>query len=260
MDSSQSSVSRGASQCATGVLQPRASISSVVMISTVKANLRRVQECVGRAAAKSGRRTEDITLVAVTKTHPADAIRIAYEAGIRHFGENRVQEWDAKRDSVSGLAATWHLVGHLQSNKAKRAARIFSRIDSVDSLALAQKLDAQRQGTGKLPVLLEVRTDPVTTKSGLTPEEVPLVANEMLSMQNLELLGLMTVPPQFAASDSARPYFRLLRELRDALERRFELKFPVLSMGMSNDFETAIEEGATEIRLGTALFGERPHG
>lgn len=251
-------MSHRASQCATSVFRLHASISSVVALNTVKANLRRVQECIARAAAKSGRSPADVTLVAVTKTHPADAITIAYEAGVRHFGENRVQEWESKREAVSELAATWHLVGHLQSNKAKRAAQIFSRIDSIDSLALAQKLDANRQGPGKLPVLLEVRTDPVTTKSGLAPEDVQPVAGEILSLQNLELLGLMTVPPQFAAPDSARPYFRLLRELRDALERRFELKFPVLSMGMSNDFETAIEEGATEIRLGTALFGERP--
>lgn len=253
-------MSLGASQCATGEFLLHANISSVVALNTVRANLRRVQECIARAAAKSGRHPEEITLVAVTKTYPSDAITIAYEAGIRHFGENRVQEWESKRYAVSGLAATWHLVGHLQSNKAKRAAQVFSRIDSVDSLDLAQKLSAQRDGTGKLPILLEVRTDPVTTKSGLAPEEVQPVASEILSMQNLELLGLMTVPPQFPAPDSARPYFRLLRELRDALERRFELKFPVLSMGMSNDFETAIEEGATEIRLGRALFGERPHG
>ena len=228
-----------------------------IALSTVKSNLRRVQECIERAAAESGRPAEAVTLIAVTKTHPAEVIEIAYDAGIRHFGENRVREWEAKRERVANLDATWHLVGHLQRNKAKRAAEIFSCVDSVDSVSLAGKLDNARQALAKLPVLLEVRTDAAETKSGVAPDDVQSVADAVLSMKYLELRGLMTVPPQFAATDSARPYFRLLRDLRDALERRYQKRFPVLSMGMSNDFETAIEEGATEVRLGTALFGER---
>lgn len=231
-----------------------------ITFSTVKSNLRRIQECIARAASISGRRTEEITVVAVTKTHPAEAIAIAHEAGIRHFGENRVQEWELKRAQVANLEATWHLVGHLQSNKAKRAAEIFSCIDSVDSVALAKKLNALRDGAQKLPILLEVRTDQAAAKSGIAPGDLQSVADAVLSMTNLELRGLMTVPPLFAATDAARPYFQLLRDLRDAIERRYQLKLPVLSMGMSNDFETAIEEGATEVRLGTALFGERELG
>lgn len=228
-----------------------------ITLSTVKSNLHRIQECVARAATVSGRKPEDVTLIAATKTHPAEAIEIAYEAGIRHFGENRVQEWESKRARVAGLQATWHLIGHLQSNKAKRASEIFHRIDSVDSLSLAQKIDAAREAKAKMPILLEVRTDPVTTKSGIAAGDLEPIADAVLSLPNIELRGLMTIPPHFAATDSARPYFRLLRELHDALERRYQLKLPVLSMGMSNDFEVAVEEGATEIRLGTALFGER---
>jgi pyridoxal phosphate enzyme (YggS family) len=225
----------------------------------VEANLRRIRECIARAAEAARRDPDEVTLIAVTKTHAADAIEMAYEAGIRHFGENRVQEWEEKRPHVANLEATWHLIGHLQSNKLKRALDIFDRIDSVDSLELAQKLDKARAGKAKLPILLEVRTDLVSAKTGLHPDDLQTVAESVLSLANLELRGLMTIPPPFPANDQARPYFRYLREMRDALERRFQSKFPVISMGMSNDFEAAVAEGATEVRLGTALFGERPH-
>ena len=238
---------------------PHARISRVkVTLSTVAANLRRIRECIARAAEAARRDPNEVTLIAVTKTHPADAIEVAYEAGIRHFGENRVQEWEEKRPRVANLEATWHLIGHLQSNKLKRALEIFDSVDSVDSLELAQKLDKARAGKPKLPILLEVRTDLVSAKTGLYPDELQPVAESVLSLPNLELRGLMTIPPPFPANDQARPYFRYLREMRDALERRYQTKFPVLSMGMSNDFEAAVAEGATEVRLGTALFGERP--
>jgi PLP dependent protein len=224
----------------------------------VEANLRRIRECIARAADAARRDPVEVTVIAVTKKQPAEAIEIAYEAGIRHFGENRVQEWEEKRPQVATLEATWHLIGHLQSNKLKRALDVFDCIDSVDSLELAQKLDRARAGGPKLPILLEVRTDLVSAKTGLHPDELQSVAESVLSLPNLELRGLMTIPPPFPSNDQARPYFRYLREMRNALERRFQFKFPMLSMGMSNDFEAAIAEGATEVRLGTALFGERP--
>lgn len=238
---------------------PRARISRVRLpLNTVEANLRRIRECIARAADAARRDPKEVTLIAVTKTHPAEAIEVAYEAGIRDFGENRVQEWEEKRPKVANLEATWHLIGHLQSNKVKRALDIFDCIDSVDSLELAQKLDKARAGKPKLPILLEVRTDLVSAKTGLHPDELQTIAESVLSLPNLELRGLMTIPPPFPSNDQAQPYFRYLREMRDALERRFQSNFPVLSMGMSNDFESAVAEGATEVRLGTALFGERP--
>jgi pyridoxal phosphate enzyme (YggS family) len=246
--------------------------------SDVAGNLARVRERVERAASRAGRRVEDITLVGVSKTHPAGRIRELHEAGVRHFGENRVQERESKQAPLADLDATWHLIGHLQSNKVGRAARLFQTIDSVDSVALAQRLDRTKkefntEGTEstekreelrstaraeRLRVLLEVRLDPAAAKSGVTDEELPLLVDAVLRLPHLELHGLMGVPPYFEDAEKVRPYFRRLRELRDALRARLGGGIlPVLSMGMSHDFEVAIEEGATEIRLGTALFGER---
>ncbi len=198
---------------------------------SIRDNFLRVQERIAAAAQKAGRRAEEITLIAVSKTHPAEAIRMAYAAGLRHFGENRVQEWEGKRAAVGDLPAAWHLVGHLQSNKAARAAGLFHAVDSVDDLALAQRLDRARSELNareKLRILLEVR-----------------------------LAGLMCIPPFLEASEEVRPHFRRLRELRDHLATQLGRPLPVVSMGMSHDFEIAIEEGATEVRLGTAIFGER---
>ncbi len=198
-------------------------------------------------------------LVAVSKTFPTDAIRAAYNAGLRHFGENRVQEMDAKRPKLADLDATWHFIGHLQSNKARHAAEIFHRIDAVDSLSLAQKLDsAAREHAKRLPVLIEVHLGAETTKSGVDASGLPALADAIDLLASLDLRGLMTVPPYSDDPERVRPYFRLLRELRDSLNQRLNRQFPILSMGMSHDFEVAIEEGATEIRLGTALFGSRP--
>ncbi len=185
--------------------------------ASVRENLEQIQEKIAGAAARAGRRAEEVTLIAVSKTHPASAIREAYEAGIQHFGENRVQEWEEKRAGTEGLAATWHLVGHLQSNKAAKAARLFHSIDSVDDFAVAQRLDRARAEAGiagKLRVLIEVRVQ-------------------------------------------VRPYFRRLRELSVELSKKLAFALPVLSIGMSHDFEVAIEEGATEVRVGTAIFGTR---
>jgi len=218
------------------------------------------RERIAAAAARAGRRPEEITLVGVSKTHPAEAIREAFVAGVSHFGENRVQEWEGKRGSIETLAATWHLVGHLQSNKAARAARAFDSIDSVDDRALAERLDrasAEARPGCKLRVLIEVRVAAEETKSGVEPSELPRLAEELLGLGHLEFAGLMCIPPFLEDAAATRPYFQELRTLRDGLERRLGKRLPVLSMGMSHDFEAAIEEGATEVRVGTAIFGER---
>src|SRR5580704_16826689 len=251
--------------------------------SAIAENLERIRERVARAAGRTGRRVEDVTIVAVSKTFPFEAIRAAYDAGLRHFGENRVQEWESKRARVADLEATWHLIGHLQSNKARRAASLFNRVDSVYSLALAKKLDAAvvEDGTesaaisseksrrdaaatksgaanGKrLRVLIEVRLGDESTKSGVAEADLAILAEGVTGLANLELLGLMTIPPFLDDPERVRPYFSKLRGLREDLVGRVGRALPVLSMGMSHDFEIAIEEGATEIRLGTALFGER---
>ena len=224
----------------------------------IASNLAEIRERIARSAARAGRAAEDITLVAVSKTFPPEAIRSAYELGLRHFGENRVQEWESKRAAVADLDATWHLIGHLQSNKARRAANLFNRVDSVDSVALAQKLDAAAASEAKrLKVLIEVHLGGEETKSGVPEAALPSLAESIAQLQNLELLGLMTIPPYFDEPERVRPYFRRLRDLRDQVGAQIKMPLSVLSMGMSHDFEIAIEEGATEVRVGTALFGER---
>jgi len=247
-------------------------------INSLAVNLARVRERIERAASRARRTSDDITLIAVSKFHPAERIRQLYEAGVRHFGENRVQEWESKRAILTDLDATWHLIGHLQSNKAARAVRLFHTIDSVDSIALAERLqkakkDFNTEGTEsaekggeeksvaremRLRVLLEVRLDPAAAKSGVSDNELPRLMETVLQLQHLDLRGLMGVPPYFDDPEKVRPFFRHLRESRDTLRSKFGGEIlPALSMGMSHDFEIAIEEGATEIRVGTALFGER---
>jgi len=229
-----------------------------VQSSSTAANLVEIRDRIARAAARAGRKAGEVTLVAVSKTFPAEAIRAAYELGLRHFGENRVQEWESKRATLADLSATWHLIGHLQSNKARRAANLFHRADSVDSLALAQKLDAAASAEGKrLQVLIEVHLGGEETKSGIGERDLPALAESIARLPHLEFLGLMTIPPYFDVPEQVRPYFRRLRELRDQTSGHLAQPLDVLSMGMSHDFEIAIEEGATEIRIGTALFGER---
>ncbi len=235
--------------------------------SAIAENLERIREGVVRAVGKVGRHPDDVTIVAVSKTFPVEAIRAAYGAGLRHFGENRVQEWESKQAQLANLSATWHLIGHLQSNKARRAAHLFHRVDSVDSLALAQKLDAAFAmenvekavaASGKrLQALIEVRLGDETSKSGVAESDLSMLAEGVAGLPHLGLLGLMTIPPFLDEPERMRPYFSRLRELRDDLVRRLGHSLPVLSMGMSHDFEVAVEEGATEIRVGTALFGER---
>jgi pyridoxal phosphate enzyme (YggS family) len=235
-------------------------------------NLASVRERMELAASRCGRRPEEITLVAVSKTQSARKIQELYEAGVRHFGENRVQERESKLGDLAGLNATWHMIGHLQKNKVSRAAGLFASIDSLDSISLAHKLDRARAdcapdaaGKSELPeagnrlrVLIEVKLDPEPAKSGVPGEDVIRLVEAILQLPHLDLRGLMGVPPYFDNPEEARPYFRRMRELRE--ETRAQLgaeMLPVLSMGMSNDFEIAIEEGATEVRVGTALFGER---
>lgn len=246
-------------------------------INSATANLARVRERMERAASRAGRKSEETALVGVSKMHSAEQIRELYDAGVRHFGENRVQEWESKRASLADVGATWHLIGHLQSNKVARAVQVFRTIDSIDSIALAERTDKatrdfnpgrredpenreelEGEPPGRLRVLLEVRLDPAAAKSGVSEEELPRLAEAALLLPHLDLSGLMGVPPYFEDVEKARPFFRRLRELRDALRMKFGREIlPVLSMGMSHDFEVAIEEGATEIRVGTALFGER---
>jgi PLP dependent protein len=233
---------------------------------SIASRLERVRERIARAAERAGRSSEAVTLVAITKTFPAEAIRAAWSAGVRHFGENRVQEWERKQPLVADLAATWHLVGHLQSNKARRAARLFHTIDSLASVSLAQKLDAaaaEAPGAPGAPleVMIEVRLAPEESKSGVVEAELAPLADAVVALERLRLRGLMAIPPYCDPAEQARGFFRRLRELGVALGGRLGVAPLALSMGMSHDFEVAVEEGATEVRLGTALFGPRAgHG
>lgn len=202
-----------------------------------------------RACERSDRSPETVTLVAVTKGVAVEKIEEAFRLGVHHFGENRVQEAREKVQRLSHLPITWHMVGHLQSNKAKLALSLFSFFHSVDSIKLAQILDSR--ATNKVPVLLQVNVAGESTKFGVAPEEAMRVAEEIAKLPHLELRGLMTIAPLVSDPEEVRPVFRRLRELRDALGLR------ELSMGMTEDFEVAIEEGATMIRLGRAIFGER---
>lgn len=237
----------------------RAKIAGMTPLkSAIEENLERVRERIGAACTRAGRRADEITLIAVSKTFPAESIRAAFEAGLREFGENRVQERESKSAALADLDATWHLIGHLQSNKVRRAVQLFSRIDSVDGAALAAKLDAAAAECGKrLPVLMEVHLGGEATKSGAPPEQLEALGDQIAALAHLELRGLMSVPPFFEEPQRVRPYFAKLRALRDNLAARLGIALPALSMGMSHDFEAAIEEGATEIRVGSAIFGAR---
>jgi pyridoxal phosphate enzyme (YggS family) len=252
----------GQSNRRVSTLQRRACYDLDLNMATtsIRENLLQVQERISAAAQRAGRSVEEITLIGVSKTHPAEAIREAYEAGLRHFGENRVQEWEGKQGGIRGLNASWHLIGHLQSNKAARAAKLFHSIDSVDDFALAQRLDRARSEYGvteKMRALIEVHIAEEETKTGAGVKDLPRLAEKIVALPMLELAGLMCIPPFAENPEDARPHFRRLKELRDELAKQLGRGLPVLSMGMSHDFEVAIEEGATEVRVGTALFGTR---
>ena len=215
----------------------------------LKEKLDQVEARIAGAAARAGRKRSDITLLAVTKKFPAAVIQEAYDFGLREFGENYVQEFEAKRVALAGCAgARFHLIGHLQSNKSKKAAEIFQVIQTVDTAKLARRLDEEG---GPLDVMIEVKLSSEEAKAGADPDEVPALADAIRASAHLRLLGLMTMPPWSDDGEQSRPYFARLRELA---ERNH---LPHLSMGMSHDLEAAIEEGATIVRIGTALFGPR---
>jgi pyridoxal phosphate enzyme (YggS family) len=234
-----------------------------MLFMSITENIALVRERIHAAACRAGRDSQEIALMAVTKTFPPERIREAYDAGLRLFGENRVQEFAGKADAVSDLQDTeWHMIGHLQSNKAAKAAELFAAVDSVDSLRLAHKLNSAAQQLGKkLPVLIEINVGGEAAKSGVEPEssELEEILTAAADLRHLEFRGLMTIPPFTEDPQEARPYFRRLRELRDGIATRRlpKVGMNVLSMGMSHDFEVAIEEGSTCVRVGTAIFGER---
>jgi pyridoxal phosphate enzyme (YggS family) len=230
---------------------------------SIPENIAAVRDRIAETARRRGRRPEEIALMAVTKTHPPERIREARAAGLHLFGENRVQEFAGKAAALADLAgAEWHMIGHLQTNKAGKAAELFHAVDSVDSVKLAEKLDAAAQSLDKkLSVLIEINVGGEAAKSGVAPdsrelEELLLAAPRL---EALEFRGLMTVPPFTNDPGGSRPYFRKLRELRATIASRSlpAVGLDTLSMGMSHDFEVAIEEGSTCVRVGTAIFGER---
>jgi pyridoxal phosphate enzyme (YggS family) len=230
---------------------------------SVAENIARVRDRIAAAAKRAGCDPDEITLMGVSKTFPVASIVEAYAAGLRLFGENRVQEFAAKASAVRKLPdAEWHMIGHLQTNKAAKAAELFDAVDSVDSVRMAEKLNASAEGLGKtLSVLIEINVGGEEAKSGVAPDSDEL--DQLLlgapRWPSLKILGLMTVPPYADDPKGSRPYFQQLRETRDeiAARRLPNIVTEVLSMGMSHDFEVAIEEGATCVRVGTAIFGER---
>jgi PLP dependent protein len=227
-------------------------------------NIARVQQQIHAAARRASRAPQEITLMGVTKTVTLQRIREAYAAGLRIFGENRVQEFAGKAEALHDLhEAEWHMIGHLQTNKAAKAAELFPHVDSIDSLRLAQKLNSAAEGFGKkLSVLIEINIAGEAAKSGLAPDSAAL--EELLKaapeLSSVEIRGLMTVPPYNENPEQSRPYFRKMRaQFEEIVSRNLPaVHMEVLSMGMSHDFEIAIEEGANCVRVGTAIFGERP--
>lgn len=226
----------------------------------IAGRLAAVRERMARAAGRASRRAEEITLVAVSKTHPPELVREAHAAGLRDFGENKIQEAEAKIAALSDLRARlrWHLVGHLQANKAKKAATLFDRIHSVDSAPLALKLEHYAAVAGKsLEVLIQVDLAGEETKHGVGEARLFPLLEALRGLRSVRATGLMILPPFSEDPETTRPYFRRLRELRDRALAQDLLLGSELSMGMSHDFEAAIEEGATHVRVGTAVFGER---
>ena len=228
--------------------------------ATIAANLAAVRSRLERAAAESGRPPDAVRLIAVSKTFPVEAIRAAIAAGQREFGENRVQEAIPKIEAIRDADVRWHLIGHLQSNKARKAARPFDVVQSVDSADLLRKLDAAADEAHRQPELLvEVNLAGEATKHGAPEHDVRTILNLAGELRAARVVGLMLLPPLFDDPEDGRPYFRRLRELRDRLvdEGRPPAQLAELSMGMSHDFEVAVSEGATMVRVGTAIFGTR---
>jgi pyridoxal phosphate enzyme (YggS family) len=230
---------------------------------SIAQNVAELRERIAAATLRTGRHPEEVTLMAVSKTFAPECIREAYAAGLRVFGENRIQEFTGKAAALADLKnADWHMIGHLQTNKTAKAVELFTTIASVDSLRLAEKLNSAAQQVGKkLRALIEINVGGETAKSGMPPEspEFEGLLRAASRLEHMEFLGLMTIPPFSEDPQQMRPYFRKLRQLRDEIQARKlpNLRMDVLSMGMSHDFEVAIEEGSSCVRIGTAIFGER---
>src|SRR5437867_9708688 len=226
-------------------------------MASIAENLERVREQIARAAAKAGRAADEIELVAITKTHPAEKVREAIGAGQTLFGESRVQEARVKIPELPSNLR-WHFVGHLQKNKIRHALPLFEMIHSVDSLGLVQEMNRIAEEEGMHPrVLLEVNVAGEGSKFGFKPEKLREEMESLLALPRLSILGLMTIPPIAKEAEASRKYFVQLRELRDRLQTEFHVDLAQLSMGMTQDFAIAVEEGATLVRVGTAIFGER---
>ena len=226
-------------------------------MSSILDNLERVREQIAQAAAKAGRDVKDVELVAIAKTHPVEKVREAVEGGQTLFGESRVQEARAKITELSSNLR-WHFVGHLQKNKVRQALPLFEMIHSVDSFALAQDINRIAEEEGLYPrVLLEVNVAGEGSKFGFAPDDLREQMEMLLALPRLSIDGLMCIPPLALESEDSRKFFVQVRELRDSLEKEFNMKLPQLSMGMTQDFPIGIQEGATLVRVGTAIFGER---
>src|SRR5712691_12350271 len=224
-------------------------------MAKIQENLERVRERIAQAAAKTGRAVDEVELVAISKTHDAEKVREAVEAGKSLFGESRVQEARAKIPELPSNLR-WHFVGHLQKNKSRHALPLFEMIHSVDSLALAQDMNRIAEEDGLHPrVLLEVNVAGEGSKFGFQPDRLRAEMESLLALPRLSILGLMTIPPIAEEAEASRKYFVQVRELRDSLEKEFNMQLPQLSMGMTQDFPIGIQEGATLVRVGTAIFG-----
>ncbi len=228
---------------------------------TLSGRLKEILSRISSVAKASNRAPDEVRLIAISKTHPPALIKEALASGATDLGENRVQEAEPKILEIGRSAARWHLVGHLQANKARRAVRLFDVIHSLDSVELAERLDrlCDEEGRTELEVLIQVDLGHETTKSGISEDDLPVLIQVVRRCSHLKLVGLMTLPPFFDNEELVRPYFRKLRDLRDGLakDNAFGSGKGELSMGMTHDFEIAIQEGATMVRIGTALFGER---
>ena len=227
----------------------------------IESRVAAVRERIARAAARAGRTPDEVTLVAVSKTQPADVVRAAFSAGLRHFGENKVQEAEGKIAALEDLRAAglvWHMIGHVQSNKGRRAAEIFDAVDSVDDVTLAKRLERGAEAARRqLPVLIQVDLGKEATKFGLDEAHLFPTLEQLRGYKAVRVEGLMVLPPLAEDPEESRPYFRRLRALLEEAQGQGLVRGRALSMGMSHDFEVAIEEGATHVRVGTAIFGER---
>ena len=227
---------------------------------TIVKNVEEIKKRIISACERVGRNPKEVQILAATKTRTPKEIEEAFKAGIELFGENRVQEAREKIPVLRELPVEWHMIGHLQTNKVKYAVKLFDVIETVDRQKLVDELEKKLSQIGKvMRVFIEVKLSPEETKHGCDPEEVESLARYILNKERLKLEGLMTVPPYMDNPEDVRPYFRRLREIRDRLQDSLGISLPHLSMGMSHDFEVAVEEGATIVRIGTAIFGERKY-